>query len=519
MMVRKDLIVAVLATFCLTVIMFTVIPVGSIGGSRYDPWLDYNDDGKIDVRDIAPPCAAYGSTGTPLEKASMQYDSGWINITDKCGQNITITHNMNSSNIIVDITGKTTIGGIVHQRHLVHDEYGGKTGNIPGWNKAYGGSEDNRAYSVIQTSDGGYAIAGYTNNGWLRAKDFHLIKTDATGDVEWWNTYGGTLDEIAHSVIQTTDGGYALAGCTNSIGAGGYDFYLVKTNSEGVKQWEKTFGGTSDDEAYSVVQSSDGGYVLAGYTASMGAGGHDFYLVKTDSAGIRQWDLPYGGPLDDEARSLVRTSDGGYALAGHTHSYGAGSCNFYLVKTNAGGTMLWNQTYGGTYLDIAFSLIQTTDGGYALAGWTGSSSQGFGLIKTYSNGTQQWVKTFGGWSDYPYSVVQTMEGGYALAGSTGSPEDFLLIMTDPDGNMQWNKTYDGANEDWAYSVIQTSDGGFALAGSTGSLYGGSADFWLVKTVVELGLAWIDSTANSTTLYRGITDQYWNFVRVRLWKPR
>jgi predicted secreted protein len=295
-----------------------------------------------------------------------------------------------------------------------------------------------------------------------------------------------------------------------------------------------TYGGTNDDRAYALVQTSDGGYALAGWTNSFGAGSYDFWLVKTDAAGTMQWNTTYGGTASDRAYALVQTTDGGYALAGNTQSFGAGWSDFWLVKTDASGNMMWNQTYGGTDWDYAYALVQTTDGGYALAGYTdsfGAGGSNFWLVKTDTNGNMQWNMTYGGTNDdRVYALVQTSDGGYALAGWTNSfgagGSNFWLVKTDTNGNMQWNQTYGGTNNDQAYALVQTTDGGYALAGYTYSFGAGSYDFWLVETDasgnvggVESGLAWIDSSANTITLYRGATDTSWNYVRVRLWKPR
>jgi predicted secreted protein len=205
----------------------------------------------------------------------------------------------------------------------------------------------------------------------------------------WNQTYGGPGDDEAACVIQTSDGGYALAGYTNSFGAGSYDFWLVKTNSSGSMMWNQTYGGPGDDKATCMIQTNDGGYALAGYTNSTGAGDDDFWLVKTDSSGTSQWSQTYGGPYDEVANALVQTSDGGYALGGLTGSYGAGDFDFWLVKTTSSGTTQWSQTYGGSDDDEAYSLIQTSDGGYALAGFTASYGAGnydAFLVKTDSSG-------------------------------------------------------------------------------------------------------------------------------------
>lgn len=207
------------------------------------------------------------------------------------------------------------------------------------WNKTYGGMGSDSAGSVVQTSDGGYAIAGVTNSSGAGSDDFWLVKTDASGTMQWNKTYGGTGGEYANALVQTGDGGYALAGVTSSYGAGSADFWLVRTDASGSAQWNKTYGGASWDLAIALADSSDGGYALAGYTGSFGAGSADFWLVKTDANGTMQWNKTYGGTNADWAWHLVATEDGGYALGGSTHSFGAGNDDFWLVKTEADGTV------------------------------------------------------------------------------------------------------------------------------------------------------------------------------------
>jgi hypothetical protein len=439
------------------------------GMKEYDPWTDINDDGVIDVKDYQLVKARIPSMGSPVAKAAILYDSGWLNITDKAGQNITLTHNLNSTDIIVDITGRITVDGGTHQRNF------GLTGQTSGWTRTYGGIHWDSPNSVIQTSDGGYAIAGKTEPSGTFA-DFWLVKTDSNGAQAWSKTYGGINADAAYSVIQTSDEGYAIIGVTYSFGVSG-DCCLVKTDMNGVMQWSRVFGGTNSDLGYSVVQTGDGEYVIAGETSSYGAGNADFWLIKTDADGNLIWNRTFGGSNTDSASTVVQTTDGGYALAGYTSSFGAGSYDLWLIKTDANGNMQWNKTYGGAGTEYTYTHAQ--------------------------------------------SVVQTVDGGYALAGETSSfgagYDDFWLVKTDSVGNIQWNKTYGGESYEMGCSMVQTKDGGYALAGDTLSYGAGSEDFWLVKTDVESGLAWIDSTPNSIVLYRGATDAYWNFVRAQIWK--
>jgi predicted secreted protein len=378
---------------------------------------------------------------------------------------------------------------------------------------------------MIQTIDGGYALAGYTSSYGPGIPNFWFAKTDSAGNMQWSRTYGGTGSDIARDLTQTSDGGYALAGSTTSFGAGGVDFWLVKTDATGNTQWSKTYGGTGSDYAWSMVQTIDGGYALAGDTNSFGAGGSDFWLVKANATGTMQWSRTYGGTGIDVARDVIQTIDGGYALAGYTWSLGAGMADFWLVKTDASGIVEWNKTYGETADDAAYSMVQTIDGGYALAGDTYSFGAGgvdFWLVKTDASGIMEWNKTHGGTrDDYTLSMVRTDDGGYAQAGYTysygaGAKPDFWLVKTDSAGNMQWTKTHGGTDDDRAYSVVQTTDGGYALAGPINSFGAGSSDFWLVKTDIESGLARTHLTNNTITLYRGKTDLYWNYVRVRIW---
>jgi len=370
------------------------------------------------------------------------------------------------------------------------------------WDKTFGGTSSDYAYFVQQTSDGGYIVAGYTSSYGAGSCDAWLIKTDSSGTKQWDSTFGGTSYDCAYSVQQTSDGGCILAGYTYSYGAGSYDAWLIKTDSSGIKQWDRTFGGTSYDYARSVQQISDGGYILAGYTASSGSGYQDAWLIKTDSSGIKQWDRTFGGTSYDYARSVQQTSDGGYIIAGYTQSSGAGGYDAWLIKTDSSGIKQWDRTFGGSSYDYAYSVQQTSDGGYIIGGYTRSSGNGYydaWLIKTDSSGIKQWDRTFGGSSyDYAYSVQQTSDGGYIVAGYTLSSGagswDAWLIKTDSSGIKQWDRTFGGSSYDYAYSVQQTSDGGYIIGGYTNSYGAGGDDAWLLRLAPEDGGSYGPETA-------------------------
>jgi hypothetical protein len=205
--------------------------------------------------------------------------------------------------------------------------------------KTYGGTGYDHAFSVQQTSDGGYIVAGVTYSFGAGNEDIILIKTDANGNIIWAKTYGGTDNDRVYSVQQTSDGGYILAGGKYSFGGSWVDIFLIKTDASGNVQWAKTYGGTSWYEAYSVQQTSDGGYIVTGYTLSFGAGNLDIFLIKTDANGNIIWAKTYGGTDDDHASSVQQTSDGGYIVTGITYSFGAGSADIFLIKTDANGNI------------------------------------------------------------------------------------------------------------------------------------------------------------------------------------
>jgi len=362
-------------------------------------------------------------------------------------------------------------------------------GPSPHFCKAIGGKNDDRGNSLIQTSDGGYAITGSTKSFGAGGYDVYVVKLDAKGNLQWTKTIGGPDREEGNSLIQTSDGGYAIAGSTKSFGAGGYDVYVVKLDAKGNLQWTKTIGGPGTEEGRSLIQTSDGGYAIAGYTTSFGAGEPDVYVVKLDAEGNLQWTKTIGGPGLDAGLSLIQTSDGGYAIAGPTSSFGAGETDVYVVKLDANGNLQWTKTIGGKNDDAGLSLIQTSDGGYAIAGSTISFGVGepdVYVVKLDANGNLQWTKTIGGpGNEAGYSLIQTSDGGYAIAGPTksfGAGEwDVYVLKLNADGNLQWTKTIGAKNEDLGkLSLIQTSDGGYAIAGHTESFGAGGDDVYVVK---------------------------------------
>jgi hypothetical protein len=253
-------------------------------------------------------------------------------------------------------------------------------------------------------------------------------KNLALGQSTFAKAYGGSGHDISYSVQQTNDGGFIIAGWTNSFGSGRWDFLIIKTDTSGNIKWAKTYGGMFEDYAHCIQQTSDEGFIVVGYK-------NDFYAIKIDSIGNIQWAKTYGGTSYDEARSVQQTNDGGYILAGITYSFGVGNGGVLLIKTDSDGNVQWAKTYDVGGEDWAFSVQQTADGGFIVVGVVKSSDFLF-LIKLDRSGKVKWAKTYLG---FAYSVKQTIDGGFIVAGEIGSfgagDGDFLLIKVDANGNI------------------------------------------------------------------------------------
>jgi hypothetical protein len=331
------------------------------------------------------------------------------------------------------------------------------------WTRAYQGTNKDRAESLIQCGDGGYAIAGETNVTASGRLEFWLLKTDAYGTMEWNKTYGTSGTVMGSSVIQTGDGGFAIAGTANS------DAELIKTDAAGNMQWNRTYQDYT--WAYCVIQTSDGGYALAGATGDSFWSSVDstVWLAKIDQSGGTVWSKNYTQAGLGSAHSVIQTNDGGYALVGTTHDE-----DFLLVKTDANGNFAWSKTYGSPDKDGGSSIVQNTDGSYVMAGllwnrstFAASSLGDVGLVKADSTGNLLWLKNYPG-SGVPSSMIRASDGSYILCSG-------MLDKIDTQGNLLWNEnvTFDGdLGEDYAVTtslVTQTSGGGYAVAGTIQSI--------------------------------------------------
>lgn len=355
------------------------------------------------------------------------------------------------------------------------------------WNYTYGGYDDEYAFSVEEASDGGYVMAGATHSYGIGI-DAWLVKTNSTGSVQWQRNYGGGSQDYAISVQKTSDGGYIMAGSTKSFSSDQYyDSWLIKTDAAGAAQWTRAIGIPGADQANFAQQTSDGGYIVAG---SYYVHANTFWLIKTNAAGIMEWNTQWGGNGSDIAYSAQQTKDGGYIAAGSTTSYN--SVDGLVIKTNSNGKIEWNKTYGGSdSLEMIATIQQTSDLDYIAAGHTNSSGSGkadFWLIKISSSGSATWSRTFGGLDDdWGSSVQQTSDGGYVIAGSTyssgDSSPDYLVVKTDSNGNEEWRKVIGTPDTDQGQSIHETKDGGYVVAGYSYYSGGGvSTDGWLAKIV-------------------------------------
>ena len=428
------------------------------------------------------------------------------------------------------------------------------------WQNCYGGSADEFPSKVITTNDNGIVSVGFTRSydgnvsGMHALLDVWLMKTDSAGLLLWQKCLGGFGDDYGTDVIQTSDGGYAISGASRSrIGADvslhigdttKYDYWIVKVDTNGIIQWQKTYGGTENDVAYSIKQTVDGGYIVVGSTSSNNidvtgfhGGSTDCWVLKLDATGNLVWQKTLGGTGNDEAYSVIQANDGNYVVAGYTISIDGdvtgnnGNADYWVVKLDINGIIIWQHAYGGSNDDRAYSIIQTSDGGFAAAGYSKSidgnvsgnqGSADYWLLKLDAAGAMQWQKTYGGTAnDEAYSVIQCANGHYALVGKSSSIDgnvsanhggyDYWFIETDNAGAILWQHSFGGKGVDEALSVTQTADLGFIIAGGTQTSSNGNVgsnngnyDFWLVKLSKDSILQTVVANVLNNTICAGST---------------
>ncbi len=426
------------------------------------------------------------------------------------------------------------------------------------WDRRYGGTLNDVICVIRQTIDNGFILGGYSGSGiggdktqanWdgtLNTEDYWIVKIDSVGNKEWDKRFGGIDHDQLWDLNQTTDGGYILGGFSESeVGGdktqsswGLEDYWIVKIDSAGNKQWDKRFGGSLIDQCFSLQQTNDGGYILGGTTLSDsgydrtqplwgGIPDADYWVVKIDSVGNKQWDKRYGGNLVDRLFSLVKTTDNGYILGGQSISYPSGDktqpsqggTDYWVIKIDSSGNKEWDKRFGGSNQENFTSLLQTKDKGYILCGFTNSGATGdktqanqdtsfyaldIWIVKIDSIGNKQWDKKFGGLAEdggWHEKIIQTLDGGYLVSttsesGANGDKSENNLgvrqvwvVKIDSVGNKIWDKTiFTAAFELFCYA-IQSQDSCYMIAASTYGPVGGdktqpswngSSDYWVIK---------------------------------------
>jgi len=414
------------------------------------------------------------------------------------------------------------------------------------WQNTIGGNDTDVVQKVEQTSDGGYIIAGISNSdisgdkteNSIGSNDYWVVKLNTSGEIEWQNTIGGNNSDALRSINQTIDGGYILGGTSDSDISGDktensygqQDYWVVKLNSLGVIEWDKTFGGLFQDFLYSISQTSDGEYILGGFSSSPISGNktedtnglNDYWIIKIDSSGNILWQNSIGGSNQDRLFSIVQTTDAGYFIGGYSISdisgdkteNSNGGFDYWVVKLNLLGEIEWQNTIGGDSSDFLTTIEQTIDGGYILAGESDSNISGdktennngstdYWIVKLNSLGEIEWQNTIGGDSieDLDFGTIfQTNDGGYFLSGMSLSDIsgdktensrggfDYWVLKLDETGIIVWQKTIGGSEDDFWPISFQTNDGGFVISGSSLSDISGDKtensnggwDYWIVK---------------------------------------
>jgi succinyl-diaminopimelate desuccinylase len=326
------------------------------------------------------------------------------------------------------------------------------------WAKSYSYGEGSHAFSIQPTKDGGYIVAGYIKSG--SGDDYWVMKLNKDGSIDWQKTYGGNKDDWAYSIQETNDGGYIVAGYTHSFSSGDRDCWVLKLREDGTIKWQKTYGGKGYDCAYSIQETSDGGYIFAGTFGNI-----EYWVTKLNKDGVIEWQKTYGELGDDEAYSIQETKDGGYIIAGYTSYFS--NRDYWIIKLKKDGSIDWQKAYDGGYEECAYSIQALEDGGYIVAGGPmipNDEIDDYWVLKLKEDGAIEWQKNYGGKGyDCAYSIQETENGGYIVAGSTynSGNDDSCVIKLKEDGDIEWQKTYAAK----ILSIQKTEYGGYITAGN------------------------------------------------------
>jgi hypothetical protein len=346
--------------------------------------------------------------------------------------------------------------------------------------KSFGGSNNDSAACVRKTMDGGYIICGSTKSFGAGNYDVYIVKINADGSKSWTKTFGGSGSDYGRSIQQTADSGYVITGSSNSFNFGDNNVYLIKTDVNGDLMWSETIGGFGDDGGNSVIETSDGGYAVTGFSEVMGH--KTVYLLKTLPDGTRIFESNLAS--EGEGNSILQAADGGFVINGTIRELTDSLNKQILIKTNEYGFSQWAKTFQNNYSCSGSSLLQNADGGYTIGGSTGksvSNAPAAYMIVTDSLGERLWSKAYN--AGEGVSLQYTFDRGYIMSGKydSGTGNDIYLTKTDSAGNVTWTKTFGGVNNDFPIGAYQSNDAGYIIAGTTSSFGGGNYDMYLIKT--------------------------------------
>jgi len=349
--------------------------------------------------------------------------------------------------------------------------------------KVYPTTYDKTTKDIVATGDG-YILAGVTNNSNITDCDLYVMKTDNNGNIVWEKTFGGTKPEYAYSMCETTDGKYLIVGYSQSFGGGDYDIYLVKIDGSGNKIWEKTYGGFGNDEGTGIVQTNDGNYVIVGTTSS-NTSSQDAFLMKVDGTGTVLWTKYYGGSNKEFGNALKQCSDNGFIFTGQTLSYGQGG-DTYLVRTNSSGDTLWTKYFSDPLADEGVSVVENGDGTFTFAVRDSTAAKDIDLkiMKTDASGNVVWTKTYGAsQKDTPKTIASTSDGGYIVGAISRSfgwiNPDMWLLKLNAAGDTTWSRHYGSSDHEHCHAAKQSADGGYLAIGHSSS-YGPGQKIMFLK---------------------------------------
>lgn len=353
------------------------------------------------------------------------------------------------------------------------------------WGRTYGGEDYECGWDVLECSDNGFIALGSTNSFGNGGYDIYVIKTDSLGLAQWMKTYGGLNDDYGYGLCPAWDSGYIIVGSTSSSGNGMSDIIVIKIDRDGDSLWVRTYGDSLNEIGYSIIRVEHNSYVITGITSSTGSGGTDMYTIKIDQSGNLIWSKTYGGLFDDQAYCIDATDDGGHIIVGQTFSFGNGGGDIYIIKTDSLGEIEWERLYGSVQNEIGFCGKQTRDGGYIVCGGAYFTLLGYEccLLRYNNNGSLLWDNFQGSLSDdYAYSVQEIFQNNYVIAGNFSY--EMYVARTDTEGWNIWSLIYGGSGTDCAFKVRQTADSGYIIVGITNSYGAGDYDLYLVRTETD-----------------------------------